>query len=107
MQKKSSVLLMAVIAAVGGLLFGFDTGVISGALPFLKQYWQLNDADIEWTTTSVLVGAIIGAIVSGKLSDYWGRKKMIIINAIIFAAAALGCALANSIDVLIIMRILV
>ncbi|HLA52229.1 MAG TPA: sugar porter family MFS transporter [Flavitalea sp.] len=107
MQKKSSVLLMAVIAAVGGLLFGFDTGVISGALPFLKQYWHLDDADVEWTTTSVLVGAIIGAIISGKLSDYWGRKKMIIINAVIFGVAALGCAFATSIEMLIAMRILI
>jgi SP family galactose:H+ symporter-like MFS transporter len=58
-----------------GLLFGFDTGVISGALPFLKQYWHLTDSSIEWITTTVLIGAVIGAITSGKLSDVIGREK--------------------------------
>lgn len=75
MGKKSNVLLIAIIAATGGLLFGFDTGVISGALPFLKEYWKLSDSDVEWITTTVLVGAIIGAVFSGKLSDLLGRKK--------------------------------
>lgn len=104
---KPKVLLMAIVAATGGLLFGFDTGVISGALPFLKEYWHLADADVEWITTTVLVGAIIGAIVSGKLADYLGRKKMIIINAIIFITGAFGCAYAKSVSMLIAMRILI
>lgn len=82
MKLKFNVLLIAVIAATGGLLFGFDTGVISGALPFLKQHWILSDDDLEWTTTAVLVGAVLGAITSGKLCDLLGRKRMIIINAI-------------------------
>src|SRR3978361_536807 len=85
-KTKSNVLLIAVIAATGGLLFGFATGVISGALPFLKDYWKLSDANVEWITTTVLIGAVIGAISSGKLSDFLGRKKMIIVNAIIFLA---------------------
>src|ERR1017187_52769 len=107
MRIKPHVLLIAIVAATGGLLFGFDTGVISGALPFLKDYWSLNDQSIALLTTGVLFGAVIGAIGSGKLSDYLGRKKMIIINAIIFAAGAVGCAYAPSINVLIAMRILV
>jgi len=104
---KPNVLVIAIVAATGGLLFGFDTGVISGALPFLKNYWQLSDESLEWVTTSVLVGAVVGALGSGKLSDIIGRKKMIIINAIIFAFGALGCAYALNIDVLIWMRILI
>ncbi len=107
MRNNSYVVFIAVIAATGGLLFGFDTGVISGALPFLKDYWKLDDPSIEWITTTVLVGAVIGAIASGKLSDFLGRKKMIIINAIIFAVGALGCAFAWNIEVLIVMRILI
>lgn len=107
MGKKSNVLLIAIIAATGGLLFGFDTGVISGALPFLKEYWKLSDSDVEWITTTVLIGAIIGAVCSGKLSDYLGRKKMIIVNALIFSIGALGCAYANSITMLIVMRIII
>lgn len=108
MQKKNnSALLIAVIAAMGGLLFGFDTGVISGALPFLKDDWRLKDSDVEWVTTTVLIGAVLGAITSGKLSDILGRKKMIIINAIIFAGGAIGCAFARSVNVLIVMRIII
>jgi SP family galactose:H+ symporter-like MFS transporter len=105
--KKSKVFLIAIIAATGGLLFGFDTGVISGALPFLKQYWTLSDKTIEWLTTTVLLGAVLGAITSGKLSDYLGRKKMIIVNAVIFAIGSLGCALATSVELLMVMRVIV
>ncbi|MBA4166639.1 MAG: sugar porter family MFS transporter [Chitinophagaceae bacterium] len=104
---KSKVLLIAIIAATGGLLFGFDTGVISGALPFLKEYWHLTDKTVEWVTTTVLLGAILGAVTSGKLSDFLGRKKMIIVNAIVFSIGALGCALARNIETLIVMRIVV
>src|SRR5262245_35674560 len=100
-MQKSNVFLIAVIASTGGLLFGFDTGVISGALPFLKQYWNLSDASMEQLTTSVLVGAVAGALFSGKLSDVLGRKKMIIINAVIFIVGALGCAIAESVWTLI------
>jgi sugar porter (SP) family MFS transporter len=107
MPFKSNVLLMAIIAATGGLLFGFDTGVISGALPFLKEYWNLSDASVEWITTTVLLGAVLGAITSGKLSDFLGRKKMIIVNAVIFIIGALGCALATNIEMLIIMRVII
>ena len=104
---KANVLLISVIAATGGLLFGFDTGVISGALPFLKQHWQLSDADLERVTTSVLIGAVLGAVTSSKLSDVLGRKRMIIVNAVIFGVGALGCAFASSVTMLIVMRIII
>ncbi len=103
----SKVFLIAIIAATGGLLFGFDTGVISGALPFLKDGWKLTDSTVEWITTAVLLGAVLGAVGSGKLSDSLGRKKMIIITALIFVAGALGCALATGTAVLIFMRVIV
>jgi len=107
MKLKPRVLLIAIIAATGGLLFGFDTGVISGALPFLKDHWSLGDQKIEVLTTAVLLGAVIGALGSGKLSDYLGRKRMIIANALIFTAGAVGCAYASSVNMLIVMRLLV
>jgi MFS transporter, SP family, galactose:H+ symporter len=107
MSHKGRILLIALVAATGGLLFGFDTGVISGALPFLKQNWQLTDGDIEWVTTSVLIGALLGAIFSGKLSDIIGRKRMIIINAVIFSIGAAGSAAASSIALLIVMRVII
>ena len=107
MSHKGRILLIALVAATGGLLFGFDTGVISGALPFLKQNWQLTDGDIEWVTTSVLIGALLGAIFSGKLSDSIGRKRMIIINAVIFSIGAAGSAAASSVALLIVMRVVI
>lgn len=107
MRLKTNVLLISVIAATGGLLFGFDTGVISGALPFLKQYWNLPDSSIELITTTVLIGAVAGAVSSGRLSDILGRKKMIIINAVIFTVGAVGCAYAPSSSVLIAMRVII
>lgn len=107
MSHKGRIILIALVAATGGLLFGFDTGVISGALPYLKQNWQLADADIEWLTTSVLLGALAGAIFSGKLSDRIGRKRMIIVNAVIFTIGAAGSAAAHSLSFLVTMRIII
>jgi SP family galactose:H+ symporter-like MFS transporter len=107
MRIKPNVLLIAIIAATGGLLFGFDTGVISGALPFLKDNWSLNDRSIALLTTGVLFGAVIGALFSGRLADRLGRKKMIIVNALIFAVGAVGCGYAPSIGMLIAMRVVV
>jgi MFS transporter, SP family, galactose:H+ symporter len=107
MRIKPNVLLIAIIAATGGLLFGFDTGVISGALPFLKDNWALNDRSIALLTTGVLFGAVIGALFSGRLADRLGRKKMIVVNALIFAVGAVGCGYATSIGTLIAMRVLV
>jgi len=107
MRVGAYVIFIAVIAAMGGLLFGFDTGVISGALPFIRQYWKISDAGVELLTASVLVGATAGALLSGKLSDILGRKKMIVINAIVFTIGAVGCAVAWSITFLIIMRIVI
>ncbi len=76
MSHKGRIILIALVAATGGLLFGFDTGVISGALPFLRQNWHLTYGDIEWVTTSVLIGPLLGAICRGKLSYSIGRKRI-------------------------------
>ncbi len=107
MSHKGRIILIALVAATGGLLFGFDTGVISGALPFLRQNWHLADGDIEWVTTSVLIGALLGAICSGRLSDSIGRKKMIIVNAVVFSIGAAGSAAATSVSLLIVMRMVI
>lgn len=107
MSFRPNVLVIALIASTGGLLFGFDTGVISGALPFLRDHWKLTDNNVELLTTSVLVGAVIGAIASGRLSDVLGRKRMIMINAVIFALGAVGCAFSTDFVMLISMRLIV
>ena len=106
---KSVVGAIATIAATGGLLFGFDTGVISGAQNFLQDAggWHVPDSQLEWITTAVLIGAILGAAVSGKISDILGRKKVIIATAVIFALGAIATGAAPNVEILITGRIVV
>lgn len=88
-QNITLVIIIAAIASTGGLLFGFDTGVISGAIPFLQQDFGLKDNQIENITAFGLIGAVMGALIGGRLADILGRKKVIISAAIIFATGAL------------------
>ena len=88
-QNMALVIVIAAVASTGGLLFGFDTGVISGALPFLKNSWDLSTGAEEWVTTAALIGAVIGALSSGRIADNFGRKKVIIATSIIFALGSL------------------
>jgi len=103
---KSLVVVIAAIASTGGLLFGFDTGVISGALPFLRESWGLNTGQIEWITTAALVGAVIGAMSSGRITDIFGRKKVIIVTSIIFALGSVLTGAASSSGFLAVARII-
>lgn len=99
--------IIAIVASLGGLLSGFDTGVISGALLFINQTWDLSDYTQGFLVSSVLIGAVIGAATNGVLADIFGRKKIIIATAIIFIVGSILCALAPNIYVLILSRILV
>ena len=81
---------IAIVAAMGGLLFGFDTGVISGAIPFFQKDFGIDDSMVEVVTSSGLLGAILGALCCGKLTDRIGRRKVILTSAVIFAFGALG-----------------
>src|ERR687890_2342267 len=98
------VYIVASIAALGGLLFGFDTGVISGALLFIRQDFSLNAFTEGFIVSSLLLGAMVGAGVSGALSDRLGRRTIILVAAVIFAVGAIGAALSQSVEVLIIFR---
>ncbi len=95
-QNKTLVIVIAAIASTGGLLFGFDTGVISGALPFLKESWDLTTGQQEIITTAVLVGAVLGALGSGRITDIVGRKKVILVCSIIFALGSILTGAASS-----------
>ena len=97
---------IAAIASTGGLLFGFDTGVISGALPFLKQSWDLTTNQQEIITTAVLVGAVLGALGSGRITDIVGRKKVIIATSLIFAVGSVLTGAAPSMMFLAISRVI-
>jgi sugar porter (SP) family MFS transporter len=81
---------ICLIATMGGLMFGFDIAIISGAVPFIQPYFGWNELELGWGVSSLLVGAIAGAFGSGVLTDEFGRKRILIIVALLFA---LSCAL--------------
>jgi len=81
---------------MGGLMFGFDIAIISGAVPFIQPYFGWNELQLGWGVSSLLVGAIVGAFGSGILSDMFGRKKVLIFVALFFAVSCTFTALASS-----------
>lgn len=87
---------ICLIATMGGLMFGFDVAIISGAVPFIQPYFGWNELQLGWGVSSLLVGAIIGAFGSGVLSDIYGRKKVLIFTALFFAVSCTFTALASS-----------
>ena len=97
---------IAAVASLGGLLAGFDMGVISGALLFINDTWNMSDFTKGWVVSSAIVGAVIGAAGNGFLSDIYGRKKVIIATALIFAVGSVICAAAPSIGWLIAGRVI-
>jgi MFS family permease len=101
------VYLAAVFAAVGGLLSGYDTGVISGALPFIKNSFTLSTFQQGLVVSVVLVGEAIAAIGGGSFSDRIGRRKALILTSVIFIAGALVSAMAPSMQVLIAGRVVI
>ncbi|HEY7788969.1 MAG TPA: sugar porter family MFS transporter [Vicinamibacterales bacterium] len=97
----------AVFAALGGLLFGYDTGVISGALLFIEQAFGLSVFHQELVVSVVLIGAAVAALGGGRLADGMGRRTTLLLTAGIFIAGALVCALAPSATVLVVGRVIV
>ena len=94
------------VASVGGLLFGYDTAVISGAIGFMKIYYQLSDVMTGWVASCALLGCIIGAMYSGKLSDQVGRKRVLMLSALLFIISSVGTALAPNLWIFVIFRII-
>jgi sugar porter (SP) family MFS transporter len=98
--------LVCVVAAIGGLLFGYDTAVISGAIGFLQTRFTLDPKWMGWAASCALVGCIVGVSFAGVLSDFLGRKKVLILSAIFFLVSAIGTALPRSLTEFIIFRII-
>jgi len=99
-------LTISLVTALGGLLFGFDISVISGAIPFIQDIFGLSEAMKGWVVSSALIGCMIGAAFSGKLGDYYGRKRVLMVIAILFGISAVGSGIANSITSFVIYRII-
>ena len=109
-QKDNSsgfVYVAAAISALGGMLFGYDTGVISGAILFIRKDFSLTSLQVEVVVSCVLIGALLGAISGGVLADRLGRRRVIIATAILFIGGAILTSLSPTFTVLIIGRIIV
>src|SRR5450759_1185390 len=106
-MKKGSLFLyfICLIATMGGLMFGFDVAIISGAVPFIQPYFGWNELQLGWGVSSLLVGAIVGAFGSGVLSDRYGRKNVLIVVALFFAVSCIFTALATSSVIFITARV--
>ncbi len=106
MKKIGYVIFMAVVAAIGGILFGYDTAVISGTTAIVKNQFALTDMMEGWYVGCALIGSIAGVLVAGSLSDYLGRKLTMLVSAALFSISAIGCAVCGSFDALVAYRII-
>jgi SP family xylose:H+ symportor-like MFS transporter len=96
----------AAVAALGGLLFGFDTVVISGAEKTLQRVFHLDPFWLGFTVAIALIGTIIGSVIIEGPADSWGRKKTLFLLAILYFVSSIGCAVANSWGLLIVARLI-
>ncbi len=91
--RRAYVYLISTVAGLAGLLFGFDTAVINGALPFLREEFRLTDVQVELVAGALLVGCIVGAASAGVVSDRLGRRRALICAAVLFAVASVASAI--------------
>lgn len=99
-------LFVSISAALAGLLFGLDIGVISGALPFITQHFSLTSHQQEWVVSSMMLGAAGGAICNGWVSHRLGRKYSLMVGAVLFILGSAGSAFATSVELLLMSRVL-
>lgn len=105
-RSRQYVVLVAVVAAIGGLLFGYDTAVISGGIGFLRAHFSLDAAEMAWAASSALAGCILGAAIAGVISDALGRRKALLISAVLFTVSGIGTALPRTLAEFVIARML-
>ncbi len=106
-RARRNVVLTAAIAGLGGLLFGYDTGVIAGALLFIKTDFDLGSFAQGLVVAAVPIGAVAGAAIAGPAADTYGRRLMILIAAAVFIVGALASAAAPGVEVLVIARVVI
>lgn len=103
---KINVMFIFIFGALGGLLFGFDTGIISGASPLIENSFHLTVTETGFITSSVLIGSTVGALSIGGLADKFGRKKLLIVASLFFVAGSILTASANGFAMMVFARII-
>lgn len=105
---KSYLFAISMVSAMGGLLFGYDWVVIGGAKPFYERFFEISSsANLQaWAMSSALIGCILGAVISGVISDRFGRKRPLLLSALLFTISAVGTGIADSYNAFIIYRII-
>ena len=106
MKGRSYLYFISLVATIGGLMFGFDVGIISGAIPFIQPYFGWDELQLGWGVSSILVGCIIGAFGTGALTERYGRKRLLITVALFFAVSCAGMALAKQSLFFILFRVM-
>jgi len=104
MNRKAYVIFVSVIAAIGGLLFGFDTAIIAGATRFLKDQFALSSFGEGLAVSIVLVGCMAGTWIAGAASDRLGRKRFLLVSAVLFFISAVGCAIPQNLNQFLVFR---
>ena len=100
------IVLVSFVAALGGLLFGFDTAIISGAIPYITAYFKLDEYMLGWSMSSILIGCSVGAMLAGRCADKYGRRFTLIICAALFAFSGIGAGISYQLSVFIFFRLI-
>jgi SP family arabinose:H+ symporter-like MFS transporter len=98
------VIAVSLVAAIGGLIFGFDTAIVAGATRYMKEQFSLNSLQEGWAVAVVLIGCMFGAGLAGPISDRIGRRRLMLVSAVLFLVSAVGCALPRTITAFVIFR---
>jgi MFS transporter, SP family, arabinose:H+ symporter len=98
------VLSVTLVAAIGGLIFGFDTAIVAGATRYMKEQFSLNSLQEGWAVAVVLIGCMFGAGLAGPISDRIGRRRLMLVSAVLFLVSAVGCALPRTITAFVVFR---
>ncbi len=98
------VIAITLVAAIGGLIFGFDTAIVAGATRYMKEQFSLNSLQEGWAVSVVLIGCMFGAGLAGPISDRIGRRRFMLVSAVLFFVSAVGCALPRTITAFVIFR---
>ncbi|MGZ5498357.1 MAG: sugar porter family MFS transporter, partial [Candidatus Aminicenantales bacterium] len=106
LMKKAGLYVIAItlVAAIGGLIFGFDTAIVAGATRYMKEQFSLNSLQEGWAVSVVLIGCMFGAGLAGPISDRIGRRRFMLVSAVLFFVSAVGCALPRTITAFVIFR---